>query len=152
MTGELYVSTAYLDEVQDLACRLLDQIQWVALANYDEHGQPFAVMDDRWAREASKQVTRQNVRDGLKRVMQQTIERVKGTYEGRMMIDRESVPAAARLIVWAIKQLFLQMDQRNHWLLKRQLVIQFSSIYDPDTLRPIPWVEDLWRPQKLVIE
>lgn len=120
--------TNYLEEVKDLAIRLVDQIEGVEVFEAKQG-------DERFARYATPILKQQRNRDAMKRLIEVSIDRIAGSKLAQRLIDPDSVPCAAKLVTWAIKQLLRTLDPKLRVLFNLRLIVQFSSIEQL-------WIED----------
>ena len=120
-----------------LATRLVDQIEWVDVL--DERlsralGRPVRE-DGAFSAAATAHLTSPRRRDELKRIVDRQVKRILASPLAQRLLNPEEVLAAAELVTAAVKGLVAAGDAGNRWILRRRLVIQFTSI-------EAPWVED----------
>jgi hypothetical protein len=126
-----------LGEAKELATRMVDQIEWVDL--YEEPlsqrmGEP--VREGRqFTRDVTEWVKSPRTREQLKRIVVGLCQRIGADPWALKMMNPEEVCAAADLVTKAIRGLIRARETKNAWVLRRRLIVKFTSIESP-------WVQD----------
>lgn len=121
----------------ELATRLVDQIEWVDV--YEEllsqqTGQPVRE-GQQFTQDVSAWLLGPRMRDVLKRTIDAIAQRIKTSPLGQRALAPDELDCAGELLTCAIRGLIKATDPRNAWVLKRRLIIKFTTI-------EVPWIQD----------